>query len=57
MRSSAILDKDLEELIKHTKGAFLNHYEKYSKDKLEIAHKEAADTVSIIIIYYTPASL
>ena len=41
MRKSAILDKDIEEMIKHIKGAFFNHYEEYRKQKLESAQDNA----------------
>ena len=46
MRLAAILDKDIEEMVKNIKGAFLTHYEKHRKEKLETArikaHKQVA---------------
>ena len=41
MRVAAILDKDIEEMVKKVKGAFLAHYERYRKQKLESAQAKA----------------
>ena len=35
MRTAAILDKDLDELIKNIKNSFLKHFESYSKEQSE----------------------
>ena len=35
MRTAAILDKDLDELIKNIKNSFLTHFESYSKEQSE----------------------
>jgi len=42
MRTAAILDKDLDELIKNIKKSFLTHFESYSKEQSEKEQTNAA---------------
>jgi len=46
MRKSAILDKDIDEIVKSVKGAFFKHYDEYKIEKVDSAKEKALEEVA-----------